>query len=43
MVYEILRVNNKISSDAIAQLIECLAGEQENPGSIPRKGEFFFT
>ena len=40
MVCEILRVI-KNSSDAIAQLIEYLAGEQEDPGSSPRKGEFF--
>ena len=27
---------------AIAQLIECFAGETENPGLIPGKGEIFF-
>ena len=25
----------------IAQLIECLAGVQDDPGSIPRKGDIF--
>ena len=28
---------------AIAQLIECLAGEQVDPGLVPRKGETFFA
>ena len=28
---------------AIAQLIECGAGEQEDPGSISREGEDFLT
>ena len=27
---------------SIVQLIECLAGVQENPNSVPRKGEIFF-
>ena len=49
MVFEILRLNKNflqslcILSGAIDQLIECLAGEQEDPGSNPRKGELFFT
>ena len=45
MVFEILRLNKKFQSNcisgAIAQLIECLGGEQEDPASIPRKGHFF--
>ena len=47
VVFEILRLkrcfSNKIINFASAQLIECLAGEQEGPGSFPRKGEIFFT
>ena len=45
--FEILRLNKKIHtnyiSGAIAQLIECLAGEQEDLGSFPRKGGICFT
>ena len=46
MVFEIHRLNNFFLqslciSGAIDQLIECLAGEQEDPGSNPRKGELF--
>ena len=48
MVFEILRLNKNFLqslciSGAIDQLIKCLAGEQEDPDSNPRKGELFFT
>ena len=48
MINKIVKLNKKKSehfcvSGATAELIECLAGEQEDPGSIPWKGETFFT
>ena len=43
MVFEIIRLNRFCINVPIAQLIECLTGEQEDPNSILRKGEKIFT